>query len=967
MSLTSTQAEETDLLTILSEMFGNNNAPMLAEYLDQVANRHLTVLKAARYLQYGGKNGQSLYTHILDGILLLDQLCGLFALPDHEARVLFTAYTVHDINKILDNSAGLSKDATPDKIANQIVVYGLDQFFPHYAQYLYDITTLARKHPGHTQVSGESFVRTNTARYGLGLDRVEQLAVLIQALDVIDLSHTLDEASHKETFLSHLNQFALSEGSQYVFFTHQIDESRGALTNVLHNAVSAYFNEQYGLIPLLLYPDGIAYLAKRGDEPGITNVDIEAIAVRTVGELVRMTGASFTDFIEVRPLGIKVDAKCLELGRPFDDILGAIASIVQRRSFKRDELAHKARERARINLAKNSALYPDAVQPLEALLAGDVIARSDEQLRVGELMRSYYIFLDTHFAKAAPNPWERIYNLLDLPVEQRSLLAFFDARMDRAYVLARELNLTWDIVYARLLTDGRTLLVARTSSDPGASLFSTYLERHARFGTQARSVDFTAGLRQYAANQHKQCVQCGDPFPTTPWMAADVRSDIAVQTFSNRLRGGPGEPKKNVCGVCQTQFLIERLSYPEIRGEHTLYLHLFPYTYLTQPFVQALQQTFRHLQTGDLRALWLNGDRAMQEYSDRAIVRAPMRTRTNQNKSHTYGIYLPSHADALIGNLLILPLNPAGDTDTERFLFALEYAMILQRYFGCRAVLSGSSVVPFDQHQIGDLTTDVTPLSCRGLVDASVYRQFEPNTSHTANLPVLWQQMIALYTIKRHIGGQDDPLPALVEALAFHPLGIFYTTEKLIERRVRDDRKSRNTDWLLINIAQELVVPVAQLAHIKGGDWVDKLSTHLQRLAHIAWENRLIGKTFAKHSLMTAMDEVFRKIGLQSKAAEGDVDFLKAVTAQDIFDYLDRIADQRYKPGARKREAIKEFVDTFYTGIYTGVYNNSTARLLGDEKLLRSAYLFYIREQIPRKLTESVEKGDVDDLSIVEA
>jgi CRISPR-associated protein Csc3 len=968
--MTETSAEPTlttfEILALLGEAIEEGQSRVLAEYLELVADQPLSRLKADRYLQHGGKLGQSLFAHILDGIFVLEQLRHLFRLPEHEARVLFAAYTLHDINKLVTTSGGLAKDATPETLAEQIRLYRLDRFFPDYSEYLHDITTLARKHPGHTSVSGESLIRRNSARYGLGLDRVEELAPLMRALDVIDLSHTLDEQAHKATFLSHLNQFALGVEAQFTFFTHRLDESRGALTNIFHNAISDELRERHELLPLLLYPDGIAYLCRRGQEPLIDADSLQRVAARAAGEVSRMTGASFEEFIEVRPLGIKVDAKCLELGRPFDDILGAIDAIIQRRSFKHDELEHKARERTRASFVKHAAIYPDVAQAVEELLAGHPIASSDARMRLGELLRSYYIFLDSHFARAIPDAWRHIYDLLDVPDQQRHLLAFFDARMDRAYALARDLALDAEAVYVRILEDGRTLMQGRTSTDPRSALFAAYLARHAHFSTRAPNATFGDTLWQYVASQHKQCVQCSEPLPTSPWMSADVRSDIAVQTFSNRLRGGPGEPKKQVCAMCQAQFLVERLSYPEIRGEHTLYLHLFPYAFLTRPFVLGLRRALRRLQRGDLRALWLDGDRAMQRYIEEQRISAPMLTHTRQGKSHVYGVYLPSHADALIGNLFILPINPAGETDTERFLFGLEYAMILQRYFGCRVVLSASPVVPFDQGSLGDLNTDMTPLTCRGLIDRNVYRQFEPGSDRPGQLPVLWRQLQQLYTIKRNVAsGQDDPLPALVEALAFHPLGIFYTTEKLAERHVRETRRARNPEWALAEIAHRILPAVDELARSKGGTWMEQLSTQLQQLAQIAWKYRLIGRTLTKNSLMTALDEVLRKIGQQNKAVENDPAALRAATVQDIFAYLERTADPRYPAGRKKWEGTKEFVDHFYSNIYTGVYHSSTARLLGDEKLLRSAFMFYMRESMPRKIVESTEAGEHEDLAVI--
>jgi CRISPR-associated protein Csc3 len=966
--MTDTSSELTlsdiDLLALLDATIEGEQSRVLADYLEHVAGQTLIRLKGDRYLQHGGKLGQSLFAHILDGIFVLDQLRHLFAIEDREARVLFIAYTLHDINKLVDSSGGLAKDATPALVEEQLRLFSLDRFFPEFSEYLHDITTLARKHPGHTSVSGESFNRRNTARYGLGLDRVEQLAPLVRALDVIDLSHTLDEQTHKATFLSHLNQFALGADTQFTFYTHRLDEARGALTNIFHNAISDELRERYQLIPLLLYPDGIAYLCRRGQEPLIDQGVLEHIAARAAGELSRMTGQSFEEFIEVRPLGIKVDAKCLELGRPFDDILSTIDTIIQRRSFKHGELAQKARERTRASFAKHAARYPEAAPIVEELLTTNPIASSDARMRIGELIRSYYIFLDTHFANVVPNAWEQLYHLLDLTEQQGQILSFFDARMDRAYAAARDLMLGAEAVYTRILEHGRALMLGRASSESRTALFTSYLVRHAHFSNYTPSAPWSDSLRQYVTSKHKQCVQCSEPLPTTPWMAADVRSDIAVQTFSNRLRGGPGEPKKQVCGVCQSQFLVERLSYPEIRGEHTIYLHLLPYAFLTRPFVNGLRRALRRLQRADVRTLWLDGDRAMRRYTDEQRISAPMLTHTRQGKAHVYGVYLPSHADALIGNLLILPINPAGETDTERFLFGLEYAAILQRYFGCRAVLSASPVVPFAPETLGDLCTDMTPLSCRGLIDRNVYRQFEPHSDRPGQLPVLWRQLQQLYGIKRNVAsGQDDPLPALVEALAFHPMGIFYTTEKLAERRVRDDRRARSPEWLLAEITRRTLPAVEDLAISKGGAWMEQLSTQLRQLAQIAWKRRLIGRTLTKNSLMTALDEVFRKIGQQNKVLENDHEALKAATIADVFAYLERTADPRYPAGKSKWEGAKEFVEQFYTGIYAGVYQSSTSRLLGDEKLLRSAFMFYMREQIPRKISDASEDGDDQDLT----
>ena len=116
---------------------------VLRDYLDQVANQKLVAYKTIR--QHGGKRGESLYTHVLNGILLLEALRPHLGLSDQEARLLFTVFTVHDINKVPDYVGDrYDKVAIPDNFIEEIERLGLDQFFPGYKPYLLDIVRIAR-------------------------------------------------------------------------------------------------------------------------------------------------------------------------------------------------------------------------------------------------------------------------------------------------------------------------------------------------------------------------------------------------------------------------------------------------------------------------------------------------------------------------------------------------------------------------------------------------------------------------------------------------------------------------------------------------------------------------------------------------------------------------------------------------------------------------------------------------------
>jgi len=933
-------------------LIGKAEPSVLKDYLEGVANLGLTRYKGI--FQWGKKQGESLYVHILNGIFVLDSLRVPLRLTDTETRVLYAAFTVHDINKVLGRDEAFGKLATRETIAGEIKRLNLDAFFPGWEAYVHDITSLVRGHSGHHHSGGERWNVKRTSNYGLGLQRVNALLHLMRAADVVDLSHTLEERSRKADFLGHLNAYLADSGLpvQYQFVTHRVTEMRGLLTNVIHNAIVDELRDRHGAVPLLFYPDGVAYLVERGHEMIIGPDERRSIARRIAGTVSGMTEGKFGDFIRSTAQGIKVDAKCLQLGVSFGRIWREVYSQVQRRNFKPTDLEEKARERAARNLERSARTAPKGLADVERLLdaAEPLVASDPGRLRAAELARSYYIFLSMHFADRISKPWEHIYRLLELPEARWPTYAYFDARYDRAYVLAHDLTLSEEEVYRRIEEDGAALMdEAAAGEDPKAALFDEYLARYVIFGQAGReTVHFDDHLAHYVGSQHRQCVYCSGPFPTAKWMTADVRSDITVQTFSNRLRGGPGEPKKYVCAVCQIQFLLEKLNYPTVRGEKTMYLHLFPYSFLTAPFIQGLKSSVDRIVTEDsaIRALNMRHEEAMQAYLEGKVVPPTFRGRTAKNRPQPYGLYLPRYTET-VGNLLIFPVNPAGDNDTERFLFALWNALILQRHFGVKVLLSASPVAPLGKEDFGDLYVDTVPLACRGLLHHNDYAQFKDGTRESGALPRLWDEVGHLFALQRltRTAGRQDEMTSLVRALGEGPLELIYTTEKLLEARARagEGQSGGLVTWL----SQQAFPHVESLALSKGGVWMAKLSEALERLAEIAWQNRLRGRSLEKSALLFPLDELFQKLGHAGGTADRDV--LMAAATMDIFDHLSRIADDQFKPGRKKWEATKAFVDAFFVGVLDGVYDGNVRKLMADEKLLRSAFLFYVREQIPRR------------------
>ena len=189
---------------------------VFSEYLTGVANQP-GLMQYKTVSQHGNKRGESLYTHVINGVMLLEALREPLQLSDLEARLLFTVFTIHDINKDPDfDGRSYAKVAIPDNFEQLINKLGLDNFFPEYGAYLRDIAKVASQHGGHS--GGMSL--TAVPYSDIPTDRLKDLIALIRAVDVADLSHTLEERTHKATFLSHLNAFAVDR--QYSFFLHRL-------------------------------------------------------------------------------------------------------------------------------------------------------------------------------------------------------------------------------------------------------------------------------------------------------------------------------------------------------------------------------------------------------------------------------------------------------------------------------------------------------------------------------------------------------------------------------------------------------------------------------------------------------------------------------------------------------------------------------------------------------------------------
>ncbi|NJL05802.1 MAG: type I-D CRISPR-associated protein Cas10d/Csc3 [Chloroflexaceae bacterium] len=506
----------------------SNSDDVLAGYLTHVANVGLLPYKAV--LQYGGKHGEPLYQHILKGIFFLHSIAELFGLDELERRVLYTAFTIHDLNKApLDGRASgrYVTLSTQDQIKRHISTYHLDEFFEGYDAYLPDIQMLIQRHGPHTP-TGTAHRRATTP-YALPRERLELLLKLIQAADKSTIVQRSSDTSQLDSVLHHLNSVS---PIRYQLVWHQLGEQRGSFTNLIHNAVMEEY-ASFGLTPLLCYPDSVVYLLPATDTPPTLNADrLHAIAQRVARAINTITGEKYTQFIKAGNMGISVGAECLNLGIAIEDIIGTIASILERRPYKAEDLAKLRSDSVRRTTAALASADPTIAPAVQDLLATGAVPDTPSGMRAAELLRTYYIFLKEHLSDTIPDAWQHLYAMLELPPAQQALVAVFDARMDRAAAIAVLQGLRMERLMWRIIADAQPLLAAHGKRDPRVAVLVDYLTLMLSFTSHPmQPAMYRAALASYVAQQHKQCSQCSLPFDTQPLMSGDVRDGIKVQFF----------------------------------------------------------------------------------------------------------------------------------------------------------------------------------------------------------------------------------------------------------------------------------------------------------------------------------------------------------------------------------------------------------------------------------------------------
>ena len=918
-------------------------------YVEEIVNKKLRGYQ--EIIQYGAKAGESLYLHITNGIFVLERLRPILNLNDLEVQLLFSAFSVHDLNKLQDfqdEKRSFNYLANAKNVSRVLTNLEMERFFPEWQDYLKDIEVLVRAHSRHYHTYDET-LDLGYAPYLHDKDRLlEYLVPIIRAMDVIDLSKTLEERAKKVDFLKELNRIL---DVQYQFVYHKVSEQRGILTNLIHNEIVKYMETEKDLLPLLYYPDGVAYLVDRNQDVQITTDELTTLGNRIVNHIESKTSEEFRKFIQGSPAGIKVDEKCLSLGLSFQQIWNEVRNIISERKYaaKVDDMNDRCRGRLQNAREKLERTQPSKKNPdpasqialIDEILAEDahLLPPDDDAVRIGELVRTYYIFLNKHFPQTISDVWNYIYDLLELPLEIenaacRPRYASFNALSDRGYIIGYDLyksGRNLDEIYELIVDDGTTVMeTSRPASE--FEILADYVHKYVDFSFATdRGRNFAKNLERYVRSNHVQCSTCGAEFETDEWMKPDVPANIKVQYFSNRLEGGTSrEPKRHVCSICRTQYMLDKICYNVGGSTATFFIHLYPISFFTDVFIHAFQRAQENFSNPDFPSVFLKTDDALRTYREKTELELKFSwTKINGNP-------LPKFSEAL-GNILTIPVNTPGKNHTEEILYAIENALLYQRFLGCRAVLTDSSIPLFSGDEFSHFFIDHIPPAFRGWLP--------DNDLDSEMTQQAFEQLLKLHGIRSKIGSIDaDDLVRLIRSLNYDALELYYVTHRMIKR------EQAGNEPLQFTTVRNTAQPIADVVAQKGGK---SIMSHIKELARIAWEGRLKGDSLKDNSLAKPLDVAFDSLERWQGKRETEEE-ARAIMSKDIARAIERL-DSRFF-GAKKLENISQFVKVLFEQIYQDVYQGNLFDLLENRKRIRSGYLYFITEMIPKRDKEKEEQ-----------
>ena len=985
----------TDTKELFLKLIGDEEQEAVAPiFMQQILNRGIECIPDV--IQTGAKKGQTLKAHTQNVVCFSYHLSEILNIADNDRIQLIAAAYVHDLNKFPEYEGKSYGSIANSENVQKIIKIMLSEGGHEFDLDIERIVSLIRAHSGHYHADGDSLFAEQHRN-----DSRDRLMGILQAADTLDLSHHFHEREQKEKALRKIN--GLIQDFQYEFTWHYFSDNRGIYTNLIQNTLVNIYRNQ-NAVPLLLYPEGVWYLIKKGKQATVSAPDAAKQLQRQI-DLMSLQDPSKS--LSSAKVGFKFAQNPFELGLQADQVMALIVEQIMNRkekwyADKYEKLASesgkkcfkeygkwlaKSSERAKKfdnsrkkfeKLLEQSKLKPDFNEDDEAFW--NLPAKKQEQikkvradylkigqeadlensfksaplwneepkrlfyndpdvLRLGDLTGSFAILLSNHIGFDSEKAWDIAAEQAGLSYEGYAELNFFDTQSDRGYrtaAILHEKGTAFQEVQ-KLYTDFLDSLTGQNQKEtPADQDISDYIAANLR--TQDGDFKINTGiLKQYAESNHKQCSHCGAGFGLE-LMKGTLPDGIKPQLFSNRLKGGGGEPKRNVCKVCQQGFLVEKL-VSEVYENH-FYLHLFSdggeHSSHAEPsvFLESLKNGIMALQSTDCRTFLMQPGQVIKEYLNEKI------PRLYGDAKKTWGMLVPKFSQS-IGGQITIGINPPGgkeSNDSIRFLFSLFHLLVITKRFNLRGMMSRSSIPPLKAGEFDKLYIDHVPLSFRALIPE--------NNLDSKSAGQLWEKLTCLYGLRNTYNLVDEKEIVTIAKTLYDTSGLdlmYHLKKSYASSKFTKDKdiKPWKQAWPYLEpfIREEELMPI-------------------KTMAEIALKYHFHGQSWKETSQAKPIDLAFDALSKHREPESEDE--LKMVILHDVTRGLERLSLSD-SLGKERYDAVREFVNIFFEQVFKGRYRGDKNRMIKEQRRIRAAFLGFLTVlRIDNKNNEQGKEKDND-------
>ncbi|MBM3236071.1 type I-D CRISPR-associated protein Cas10d/Csc3 [Candidatus Poribacteria bacterium] len=641
---------------------------VLIDYVDVVGPQmleHFSLLsaKGSSDPRWEHNPDQSMLAHILNGVfptLRIVKTAGQL-LDDREERIYLVGYTFHDLDKLTQvrrlSVADLEKvEQFYSYLENWIQTLQIHQFFPEYQQYLGDIAYLI--------LNTQTVYGTNLNLPGYDLKLRGRRRDFLREMCICSdkVAYFLKSPNaflERPDLVECLNK--LSNGSLQ-FAYHKISENRGMITNVINNALLRLLRDEIGWKPLLFFPVGVTYLKEREMQeaqlPTLENVAkiVETRLVDYCKERLRnnLNGFSrdgkgfkfadfYYDFFKTKELLYVIHEGCFrkipenKFVKPQPDIRASI---------------RKWQERGKIRNSVEPSNCPASAGRLAKLLDIQELIEMPSKIEYDSIFKNMDILfeLDTRVDQLAEylDQIEKVVGEIigrEIVAEKISeILGMMDLRTDFQAVprdtRAGGVPLHWYFLAGKYLSRYRGLdnvqmrelleNVAQSVCDHFSDGISEHDTQRTGFpalreyvkqlidinGNDNLQRDFKAELDRYIATKKtgrgsdKGCSLCSSSFATTEQSETSVT--FAPQVYSGKNPLGSTRLKRGICELCSIEMMLRQIMMRTklnlVGGDYDnvkiKWLYLYPsyfFTTETGRFARSIYNQLRNLNFFDVR------------------------------------------------------------------------------------------------------------------------------------------------------------------------------------------------------------------------------------------------------------------------------------------------------------------------------------------------------------------------------